>query len=157
MLNYIKSLFAVLLLTTSVAYADNNIYIDQSGDSNTITVTQGDGSGSTGSDNIGGTGSGSAGTGNRAKIYGNNNVVNVDQAGTSDTLKLNINNNATSGFTSETRNGNTYNKTFNYSVTGDSSTGVINITGTPSGGAATASSGNLVNINQSGKIGRAHV
>ena len=147
MYNYIKTLFAVLLISASTAWAaDSQLYIDQSGDSNTITINQGDGGSSTGGNKIGGTASTTPSATNRAVITGNNNLINIDQAGTADSLQLSLKNGFSSAYSSTTRNNNTYTNTFNYTNQGDNATAYFDIKGT---GGATATN-NLINVQQSG-------
>ena len=148
MYNYIKTLFAVLLISVSTAWAaDSSIYIDQSGSSNDITINQGDGGSSTGGNKIGGITSLTPSATNRAIIYGNNNLINIDQAGTSDSLQLSLKNGFSSTYSSTTRNGNTYDKSFNYINQGDSAVAYFDIKGTTDGATAT---NNLINVQQSG-------
>ena len=155
MLNYIKTLFAVLLISVSTAWAaDSSIYIDQSGASNDITINQGDGGSSSGGNKIGGLTSTTPGASNRAVIYGNYNLINIDQAGTSDSLQLSLKNGFSSAYSSTTRNNNTYTNSFNYTNQGDSAVAYFDIKGTTGG--ATASN-NLINVQQSGNGAGIHL
>ena len=142
MLNYIKTLFAVLLISVSTSWAaDSQLFVDQSGSSNNITINQGDGGTSAGGNTIGGIGNGGAGTSNRAIMYGNSNVINIDQAGTSDSLQMTLKN--TNSYTlPKTLNGNTYTDSFNYTNAGDNATAYFNITGTGN----TTATNNLINV-----------
>jgi len=148
MLNYIKTLFAVLLISVSTAWAaDSSIYIDQSGSGNGITINQGDGGSSSGGNKIGGISSTTPSTTNRAVIYGNYNLINIDQAGTSDSLQLSLKNGFSAAYSSTNRNGNTYDKSFNYINNGDNAVAYFDIKGSTGG---TTASNNLVNVTQSG-------
>jgi hypothetical protein len=148
MLNYIKTLFAVLLISVSTAWAaDSSIYIDQSGASNNITINQGDGGSSSGGNKIGGIANTTPSGTNRAVIYGNYNLINIDQAGTGDSLQLSLKNGFSSTYSSTTRNGNTYDNSFNYTNQGDNAVAYFDIKGTTGGATAT---NNLINVQQSG-------
>ena len=119
--------------------ADNSIYIDQSGDNTSVTVTQ-DGAGNVvrgiqgvGSDNT-----------TPAKIYGNSNTVTIDQVGSGNTLNF--------GVTTTVVNGYTGNQ-FNYSITGNNSTAIIN---SNSNGQGTSGS-NIIDITQTGNSSYANI
>ena len=121
--------------------ADSSVYIDQSGDSATITITQ-DGAG-----NVvrGVSGVGTSNT-TPAKIYGNNNQITVDQIGTGNTLKLGITS-TTGGTTTIPGTATTVaNPTIIYSVTGNNAVAEINSNSANTG----TSQSNYININQTG-------
>lgn len=119
--------------------ADNSIYIDQSGDNSTITMTQ-DGSGNKVKGIlINGT---AGGTTDPAKLTGSAQTVNIEQTGATNVLSLGINSTqggTVSGYANIGVN-------LNYQVTGGGNTGYININ---NNGLGTAS-GNVVSIVQDG-------
>jgi hypothetical protein len=139
-----RKLFAILALAAmsmSGHAADNSIYIDQSGDNSTITITQ---------DGAGNTVRGLPGTGTSnqtpAKIWGDNNTVVIDQIGSGNMLKFGI----------VTTTGGTGTPSIRYSVTGNDADATIK---SMNPGAANDSpiidvqqSGNFafLNINQTG-------
>ena len=106
-------LSAAMLVTGVVLAADNSIYIDQTGDNATISVTQ------DGTSNVvrGVQGVGSSNT-TPAKIYGDGNQVTVSQVGAANTLNLGVVRGSGTG---------TAGNTVNYSVTGNNSTGTLNL------------------------------
>jgi hypothetical protein len=129
-----KNLATLLLLFSVTAYAtDNSIYIDQSGDSSTISITQ------TGASNII-RGTQGVGTNNttRSKIYGNSNNVTVRQIGTGNTLDL--------GVVSTIATGRAAGTDITYHVTGN--TGVAKINSNNAGTGTSAS--NLIDVRQTG-------
>jgi len=106
MYNYIKTLFAVLLISVSTAWADNSIYVDQVGDSTTITINQ-DGNGN----QIGGVSRGAGGlnvpsTSNRASLYGSNQYIDIKQIGNSNKLGINLQDSGTGSTVAYYNNGN---------------------------------------------------
>lgn len=119
--------------------ADNSIYIDQSGDNSTITMTQ-DGSGNKVKGIlINGT---AGGTTDPAKLTGDAQTVNIEQTGATNVLSLGINSTqggTVSGYANVGVN-------LNYQVSGGGNTGYININ---NNGLGTAE-GNVVSIVQSG-------
>ncbi len=119
--------------------ADNSIYIDQSGDNSTITMTQ-DGAGNKVKGIlINGT---AGGTTDPAKLTGSAQTVNIEQTGATNVLALGINSTqggTVSGYANIGVN-------LNYQVSDGGNTGYININ---NNGLGTAS-GNVVGINQSG-------
>jgi hypothetical protein len=125
-------LSVAMLIMGMASAADNSIYIDQTGDNAVIAVTQ-DGTG-----NIvrGIQGVGSSST-TPAKIYGDGNNVAVTQTGSSNILSLGINRGTGTGTTGNV---------VNYSVTGNSATGIINMNNANLGTAAS----NSVGITQTG-------
>jgi hypothetical protein len=74
----------------------NEVYIEQVGDSSTITVTQ-DGTGNK---------VGDSGTGNEAFIGGGSNAVTIDQVGSNNTLAMTVNGSAASVIVDVTGSGN---------------------------------------------------
>lgn len=119
--------------------ADNSIYIDQSGDNSTITMTQ-DGSGN----RIKGIllNGNAGGTTDPAKLVGNAQTINIEQTGANNSLALGINSTqggSVSGYSNIGVN-------LNYQVTGGGNTGYININNNGQGTA----SGNVVSITQDG-------
>ena len=109
---------------------DNSIYIDQSGDNATITMTQ-DGTGNRvrGLD--------AAGTGNTtpATIYGDNVTVTVEQVGSGNVLKLGIDTGTASGGADSS---------VNYSITGSNSVASISM----KNDGAISSLSNVIDITQ---------
>lgn len=88
----LTKLFLLFLLSTSLVFAaDNSIYIDQAGDSSTISITQ-DGSGNEVYD----VGAGATTT-TAASITGNSQTIDIDQIGSGNKLKIGINSTVTSG------------------------------------------------------------
>jgi hypothetical protein len=122
--------------------ADNSIYIDQSGDNSTITMTQ-DGSGNRVKGILlNGT---AGGTTDPAKLTGNAQTINVEQLGANNVLALGITSTqggTVTGFANIGVN-------LNYQVSGGGNTGYININ---NNGQAT-SSGNVVDVRQEGGSG----
>lgn len=113
--------------------ADNSIYIDQSGDNSTITMTQ-DGSGNKVKGIlINGT---AGGITDPAKLIGNNQTINIEQTGATNVLSLGVNSTVVGGV----------GVNLNYQVTDGGNTGYININ---NNGLGTASN-NAVSIIQSG-------
>ncbi len=119
--------------------ADNSIYIEQSGDNSTITMTQ-DGSGNKVKGIlVNGT---AGGTTDPAKLTGSAQTINIEQTGATNVLSLGVNSTqggTVSGFANIGVN-------LNYVVSDGGNTGYININ---NNGLGTAS-GNVVGINQSG-------
>jgi hypothetical protein len=78
-----RKLSAILVITAmwSLGAQANEVYIEQVGDSSTITVTQ-DGTGNK---------VGDSGTGNEAFIGGGSNAVTIDQIGSNNTLAMTVN------------------------------------------------------------------
>ena len=133
MLKSLKLFIMILLFSISSYAADNSIYIDQSGDNSTIDVTQ------TGAGNVI-RGIQGVGTGNTtpAKIYGNNNLVDIQQIGSTNTLNLGIN--------TSTAAGRAYGIDLTYYVTGNNGTATINSNNTGSG----TSGSNFIDVRQTG-------
>jgi Curlin associated repeat len=126
-----------VVMSVGVFAADNSIYIDQSGSNSTISITQ-DGYGNV----VKGINSGST---TPATIYGINNAVTVNQVGISNTLSLGIQ--TTTGGTTTLPDGSTVSvPTINYSVTGNSNTGIIDSNNSGS----SASQSNYIDITQTG-------
>jgi hypothetical protein len=115
-----------LLIATSALAGDNSIYIQQAGDNATVQVVQ-DGAG-----NIvqGLPAVGSSST-TPAIINGNNNNVNLSQTGTGDTIQF--------GVQTTVANGISGGNTFNYSITGNNSTALIDSNGDGNGTSASNS------------------
>ena len=77
-----RTILIVAMIMASIGGAwANEVYIDQVGDSSTITVTQ-DGTGNK---------VGDSGTGNEAFIGGGSNTVTIDQIGSNNTLAMTVN------------------------------------------------------------------
>jgi hypothetical protein len=129
---------AGMLLSGISQAVDNSIFIDQAGDSNNVTIQQ-----NGGGNLIGGTGTGAPSDTNRARINGDNNVINIEQttiaAGNKLKLDFNNDNNLTTG-------GGTRASSLNYQVTGANNLGVISVGGS-SGGKA---SNTQIDIQQTG-------
>lgn len=120
--------------------ADNSIYIDQTGDSGTYTITQ-DGSGN----KVKGIGQtvGSAGTdGTTAKFSGNAQTVSITQTGANNVLSIG----ATTTQGGSLANYANIGVNINYQVTGDGNTGIIDINNNNRG----TSIGSVVAITQAG-------
>ena len=125
----------ILALSFSSAYAaDNSIYVDQSGDTTTIDITQ------TGAGNVVRgiqTGAGSDNT-VRAKLYGTSSDIDISQIGSNNTLSLGVNTSIATGMG--------YGIDLNYYVSGNNAVAVIN-----SNNAGTGTSGsNTINVSQTG-------
>lgn len=134
MFNYIKLWGLVIALSISTVYAaDNSIYIDQSGDDSVIDITQ------TGAGNVirGIQGAGSSNT-TPAKIYGDSNLVDIRQIGSTNTLNF--------GISTSIATGRAYGIDLTYYVTGNSATATINSNNTGSG----TSGSNMINVQQTG-------
>lgn len=123
----------VAVFASGVWAADNSIYINQSGDTSTITMTQ-DGAGNVvrGVQGVGG------GNTTPATINGDSNTVTVNQIGTGNTLNFGIQTTIANG--TPLQNGNT----FLYTVTGNNNVGIIDSNN--DGGGVSAS--NYISINQ---------
>ena len=113
-------LVSVAMLISGVALAaDDTIYINQTGNSSTINMTQNGASNAV--EGIQGTGTG---TNTPAIITGNNNTVNVSQIGSSNTLQLGLQTGtANSGQNTGSGSGNN----FTYNVTGNNATAIITV------------------------------
>lgn len=137
-----RKLLTILVLSgmsTLGMAADNSIYIDQSGDNSTITMTQ-DGAGNRVKGILlNGT---AGGTTEPAKLIGNAQTINIEQTGANNVLALGVN--STQGGTVQGNSNIGVN--LNYQVTGGGNTGYININNTGTGTA----SGNVVSIIQDG-------
>ncbi len=119
--------------------ADNSIYIDQSGDNSTITMTQ-DGSGNKVKGIlVNGT---AGGTTDAAKLTGDAQTINIEQTGATNVLSLGVNTTQGGSVTGYANIG----VNLNYQVSGGGNTGYININ---NNGLGTAK-GNVVSIVQSG-------
>jgi hypothetical protein len=137
-----RKLLTILVLSAMATLgqaADNSIYIDQSGDNSTITMTQ-DGSGNRVKGILlNGT---AGGTTDAAKLTGDAQTINIEQSGATNVLALGINSTQGGAVTGYANIG----VNLNYQVSGGGNTGYININ---NNGLGTAS-GNVVSINQSG-------
>jgi hypothetical protein len=134
MSKFIKTMGIVLALFASVTWAaDNSIYIDQSGDTSTIDITQ------NGAGNVirGIQGVGTDNT-TPAKIYGNSNKIDIQQIGSSNALDL--------GVTSTIAGGKAYGIDLKYYVTGNNASAIIN---SNKAGSDTSAS-NKIDITQTG-------
>ena len=119
--------------------ADNSIYIEQSGDNSTITMTQ-DGSGNKVKGIL--TNGTAGGTTDPAKLTGNAQTINIEQTGATNTLSLGVNSTqggTVSGYANIGVN-------LNYVDSGGGNTGYININNNGTGTAI----GNVVGITQAG-------
>ena len=76
-----RTILIVAMMLASLGVTANEVYIEQVGDSSTITVTQ-DGTGNK---------VGDSGTGNEAFIGGGSNTVTIDQVGSNNTLAMTVN------------------------------------------------------------------
>jgi hypothetical protein len=76
-----RTILIVAMMLASLGVTANEVYIEQVGDSSTISVTQ-DGTGNK---------VGDSGTGNEAFIGGGSNVVTIDQVGSNNTLAMVVN------------------------------------------------------------------
>jgi hypothetical protein len=133
--NKIAAIVSTLLIATSAFATDNSIYIDQSGDLATITMTQ-DGA----SNQVKGI-NGAKDT--PAKLYGDNLLVDVQQTGSGNTLSL--------GAVTGTAGG--IGSTIIYHVTGNSATAVIDMNNNGS----TPSLANYINVNQVGDTANTNI
>lgn len=135
-------LASAMLLTGSMA-ADNSIYIDQSGDNTTVSVTQ-DGAGNI----VRGIQVQGGGTGNTtpAKIYGDSNIVTVEQIGSGNRLDFGI---RTTIAATPQANGNK----FSYKVTGNNAIAIINSNNDGQG----TSASNRIEIEQTGNNAYANI
>jgi len=137
-----RKLLTILVLsamTTLGMAADNSIYIDQSGDNSTITMTQ-DGSGNRVKGILlNGT---AGGTTDPSKLTGNAQTINIEQTGANNILALGINSTQGGSVTNYSNIG----VNLNYQVTGGGNTGYININNNGQGTA----SGNVIGITQDG-------
>ena len=127
-MNKIKIIALLLFMFANQAYAQNEVYMDQVGDSSNITITQ------TGQDNKIGT------TLTPSFIGGGSNTVTIDQIGDSNTLQFLVNGASTDMALSVTGNNNTQTitcgtlltascsgSTINQIITGDSHTTTVNL------------------------------
>jgi hypothetical protein len=130
-----------LFVTVGAIASDNSIYIDQSGDNTSITVIQ-DGAGNTVRGIQG------VGTSNTtpARITGNDNVVSVQQIGAGNRLDFGIRTSIAAGAQANSN-------TFNYKVTGNNATAIIN---SNADGLGTSAS-NKIDIDQTGNNANANV
>lgn len=139
-----RKLFTILVLAAmpGLGFAvDNSIYIDQSGDNATVTITQ-DGANNqvkgVGTANYNASTKSIQGTNglktDSAKIYGDSNNVTITQIGAGNTLSLGIDSTVVSGV----------GVNLTYYTSGGSNTGLININADGAGTAANTA----VNINQ---------
>lgn len=129
-------LIVILLLGLSslhVFAADNSIYIDQSGSTSIIDITQ------TGGGNVirGVQGTGTGNT-TRAKMYGTSNDIDIRQIGSSNTLDL--------GLSTSIAAGKAFGIDLTYYVTGNTAIGKINTNNAASG----TSASNLIDVRQTG-------
>jgi hypothetical protein len=152
-----RKLFTILILAAmpGLGFAvDNSIYIDQSGDNATVTMTQ-DGANNqvkgVGTANYNATTKSVQGTNglktDAAKIYGDSNNVTITQIGAGNTLSLGIDSTVVSGV----------GVNLTYNATGGTNTGLININADGQGTAANtqvnisqANGGNTAMINLTG-------
>jgi len=152
-----RKLFTILILSAmpGLGFAvDNSIYIDQSGDNATVTMTQ-DGANNqvkgVGTANYNATTKSIQGTNglktDAATIYGDSNNVTITQIGAGNTLSLGIDSTVVSGV----------GVNLTYNATGGTNTGLININANGQGTAANtqvnisqANGGNTAMINLTG-------
>ena len=139
-----RKILTILVLSAmaTLGYAaDNSIYIEQSGDNSTITMTQ-DGSGNKVKGILL---NGNAGaTTDPAKLTGNAQTVNVEQTGSGNTLSLSVNSTQGGSVTGYTNIG----VNLNYQVVGNNNTGLINVNNNGTGTAI----GNVIDIQQTGNL-----
>jgi hypothetical protein len=119
--------------------ADNSIYIDQSGDNSTITMTQ-DGAGNKVKGIL--LNGNAGGTTDPSKLVGNAQTINIEQTGANNVLALGVNSTQGGTVTGYSNIG----VNLNYQVSGGGNTGYININNNGQGTA----SGNVVSIIQDG-------
>jgi hypothetical protein len=143
-----RKLTAILItagmLLSGLSYAaDNSIYIDQSGDNTSVSVTQ-DGAGNI----VRGIQVQGGGTSNTtpSKIYGDSNTVIIEQIGSGSRLDFGIN---TSIAASPQANGNK----FSYKVTGNNAIAIINSNNDGQG----TSASNIVEVEQTGNNAYANI
>jgi len=124
---------ALLMMSSAVWAADNSIYIDQSGNDSEIDITQ------TGTGNVV-RGIQGVGTGNTtpAKMYGPDQIVDIRQIGSDNTLNL--------GYTATKATGLGYGIDLTYYVTGNNGSATINVNNSGSGTGAS----NLIDVRQTG-------
>jgi hypothetical protein len=91
-----RTILIVAMMLASLGVTANEVYIEQVGDSSTITVTQ-DGTGNK---------VGDSGTGNEAFIGGGSNTVTIDQVGSNNTLAMTVNGASASVIVDVTGSGN---------------------------------------------------
>lgn len=134
---------AGMLLSGLGFAADNSIYIDQSGDNTSVTVTQ-DGAGNV----VRGIQVPGGGTSNTtpAKIYGDSNTVVVEQIGSGSRLDFGIN---TTIAATPQAGGNM----FRYKVTGNNAVAIINSNNDGQG----TSASNIVDVEQTGNNAYANI
>lgn len=138
-----------ILITTGILLsglgfaADNSIYIDQSGDNTSVSVTQ-DGAGNI----VRGVQVQGGGTSNTtpAKVYGDNNLVIIEQIGSGSRLDFGIN---TTIAATPQANGNK----FRYKVTGNNAIAIINSNNDGQG----TSASNIVDVEQTGNNAYANI
>jgi hypothetical protein len=130
----------LMVLSFGVFAADNSIYIDQMGDSSTVTIIQ-DGAGNT-VRGLQGVGTSNA---TPAKIYGDGTLVSVSQIGSGSILNLAMVSTIASGAGGGT--------SVIYSVTGNNATATINSNGDGQG----ISASNTIGVNQTGNNASANV
>jgi hypothetical protein len=135
----VLTILVLSAMTTLGQAADNSIYIDQSGDNSTITMTQ-DGAGN----KVKGILLNNTAGGNTdpAKLVGNAQTINIEQTGANNVLALGINS-TQGGSVANFSNIGAY---LNYQVTGGGNVGYININNNGIGTAI----GNVVSIIQDG-------
>ncbi len=91
-----RTILIVAMMLASLGVAANEVYVEQVGDSSTITVTQ-DGTGNK---------VGDSGVGNEAFVGGGSNTVTIDQIGSNNTLAMVVNGAAASVIVDVTGSGN---------------------------------------------------
>jgi hypothetical protein len=132
-----RKLLTILVLSAMATLghaADNSIYLDQSGDTAIVTMTQ-DGAGNT-VKGILANGNAGAST-DPAKVIGDGNIVTVNQVGSGNTLSLGVNRGTSTAVDATS---------VSYSVTGNNAVGFIDLNNSGTGSAA----GNVVSITQTG-------
>lgn len=139
-----RKLTAILVLSAmaTLGYAaDNSIYIDQAGDSSTISIMQ-DGSGNrVRGINLNGTAGGNT---DPAKLTGNAQTINIDQLGSANQLSIGATTSQGGSVAGNTNIG----INLNYQVIGSSNIGYININNNTQATAGTK--GNVIDIQQTG-------
>jgi trimeric autotransporter adhesin len=91
-----RTILIVAMMLASLGVTANEVYVEQVGDSSTLTITQ-DGTGNK---------VGDSGAGNEAFVGGGSNTVTIDQIGSNNTLAMTVNGAAASVIVDVTGSGN---------------------------------------------------
>lgn len=128
-----KTIISMLGIFMSVGvYADNNVYIDQTGNSNSVTITQDYDGNNVGGPTLSSNTPAAPSNTNRAIIDGSNNIINIDQIGAGNKLGFALRNDNTS-----------VGSTLNYQVYGTNNVGLI-VVDDGNGGKVTDNSINII-------------